>query len=700
MTVNIWPVVQSPRAVDDLAATPEDTAVQLNVLANDFNPRGSAPLTITGFSAGPQNGELHFNASDQTVTYRPRRGFSGEDQFNYTLTNNGVFWTSATVRVTVLPRGLPSAVDDNFALDRDTALTLTVLANDHAFRVTDTVRLVDFDLPQNGALELQPNGALVYRPFALYTGLDYFMYTLEDRAGLQASAQVTLTVRPVDTPPSGGPVVRFTQPGVPVIIEVGPEAYNPSGKPIIIESYGQPPHGRVSWIAGTQFWYTPTLGYEGEATFTYTLRLMTPCEQPTQPTLRLSCPALLAAEQLAAAQAQARPGKGTVIVGNVANPEVSASDGTAALAEGARATLNPLGQSNSARGQNVALIGLQRRQGLLNLNDDGTVDYTPPPGFSGVDVLTYTVSDGNGGVAVAYITVTVDPATRPPFARADITTVVGNTSAIIPVLANDTNAAGGALTVTAITAPEHGVAALNPDSTVTYTPTAYFNGSDVFMYTVVNAQGLRSRARVWLTVTRVNSAPTAEDDLAFVIVNTTTDIRALANDTDLNGDALRITHASAVTGTVRISPLDSLLYTPPAGFTGTTTLSYTVSDGEGGWATALVSVTVSYSGPRALAASDTFTSTLGLPLALDVLANDQSELGLPLTIISVSQPQFGQVTIDPDTGQSLLFTPGVIGAETFTYTVSNGYSQFTAQVTVDTAPTLSGWLLYLPLILR
>ena len=41
------------------------------------------------------------------------------------------------------------------------------------------------------------------------------------------------------------------------------------------------------------------------------------------------------------------------------------------------------------------------------INPDGTVTYTPNPGFNGTDTITYTISDGNGGTSTATITVAV-----------------------------------------------------------------------------------------------------------------------------------------------------------------------------------------------------------------------------------------------------------------------------------------------------
>ena len=66
-------------------------------------------------------------------------------------------------------------------------------------------------------------------------------------------------------------------------------------------------------------------------------------------------------------------------------------------------------------------------------------------------------------------------------------------------------------------------------------------------------------------------------------------INVLANDSDLDGDALSVTAASAGNGSVSIRPDGSLDYTPNANFNGTDTVTYTISDGNGATDTATVS---------------------------------------------------------------------------------------------------------------
>ena len=70
---------------------------------------------------------------------------------------------------------------------------------------------------------------------------------------------------------------------------------------------------------------------------------------------------------------------------------------------------------------------------------DGTVTFTPNPGFSGVATFSYTISDGRGGTSTAQVSVTVaPPANQPPVAVDDAVTTTVDTPVTVTVLMNGT----------------------------------------------------------------------------------------------------------------------------------------------------------------------------------------------------------------------------------------------------------------------
>lgn len=96
------------------------------------------------------------------------------------------------------------------------------------------------------------------------------------------------------------------------------------------------------------------------------------------------------------------------------------------------------------------------------------------------------------------------------------------------------------------------------------------------------------------TLANPNHAPVANDDLSSTPHNTPKSKNVTANDTDLDGDSLTISGTPTATGgTVTVGPDNkTLTFTPNAGFSGTATVNYTISDGKGGTANGVWTITV------------------------------------------------------------------------------------------------------------
>ena len=88
----------------------------------------------------------------------------------------------------------------------------------------------------------------------------------------------------------------------------------------------------------------------------------------------------------------------------------------------------------------------------------------------------------------------------PPVAVADSAITAKDTVVVIPVLTNDSDADGDDLTVPAITQPGNGQATINPDNTVTYTPTTGFESTDTFFYTVQDTYNNEDTGQVTVSV--------------------------------------------------------------------------------------------------------------------------------------------------------------------------------------------------------
>jgi Bacterial Ig domain len=109
--------------------------------------------------------------------------------------------------------------------------------------------------------------------------------------------------------------------------------------------------------------------------------------------------------------------------------------------------------------------------------------------------------------------------------------------AVLNILVNDTATAGGTVTLTS--QPRLGIAFVNADGSVTYTPNLNANGSDGFTYTVTVGTTVSNVANVAINILPVNDPPVAVDDGTIsVTTGVTTALPSLiANDTDVDGQA-------------------------------------------------------------------------------------------------------------------------------------------------------------------
>ncbi|MEW5826307.1 MAG: HYR domain-containing protein [Candidatus Bipolaricaulota bacterium] len=116
-----------------------------------------------------------------------------------------------------------------------------------------------------------------------------------------------------------------------------------------------------------------------------------------------------------------------------------------------------------------------------------------------VDQFAVVATDGRGGRVEVPVTVTVNVLNTAPSAGADSAVTRSNASVAVPVLANDTDPDQDILTLTAVTAPAHGTAAIVAGA-VTYAPAKGYVGSDSFTYTVADGFGAEVAGHVTVTI--------------------------------------------------------------------------------------------------------------------------------------------------------------------------------------------------------
>ena len=140
--------------------------------------------------------------------------------------------------------------------------------------------------------------------------------------------------------------------------------------------------------------------------------------------------------------------------------------------------------------------------------------YTPAAGYEGPDAFTFTASDGTLVSPAATISITVTHVNHPPVAVADAATTDFGWPVAVAALANDTDADGDTISITAVTHPAHGTATVVAGG-IAYRPADGFSGGDGFSYTVSDGHGGEATGAVTVTVRQAATLQAGPTSLSF-----------------------------------------------------------------------------------------------------------------------------------------------------------------------------------------
>ncbi len=500
-TVTIVVTDDPINAVDDTADTPVDTAVDIDILANDTGIPSDGTLTVTDPASGTvvvnDNGTPE-DITDDSVTYTPTTGFEGTDTFEYTVCD--IFGNCDTATVSALV-GTPTpivTVDDTAITPVDVTVEIFILANDTGIPADGTLTVTD---PASGTVVINDNGtpeditddSVTYTPTTGFEGTDTFEYTVCGAFDNCDTATVSVLVgtptpivteddtaeTPVDTAVDIDILANDT--GIPSDgILTGTD---PAGGTVVINDNGTPDD-----ITDDSVTYTPTTGFEGADTFEYTVcDIFGNCDTATVSVQVGPFPPPPPTPIITEDDTAETPVDTAVDIDILANDTGIPTDGTLTVTDPA--------------------------SGTVVVNDNGTPDditddsvtYTPTTGFEGTDTFEYTVCDAFDNCDTATVSVLVGTST-PIVTEDDTAETDVDTAVDIDILANDTGIpSDGTLTVTD---PASGTVVVNDngtpdditDDSVTYTPTTGFEGTDTFEYTVCDIFGNCDTATVSVLV--------------------------------------------------------------------------------------------------------------------------------------------------------------------------------------------------------
>ena len=647
VTVNVGGVNDAPIANPDTGSTNEDTVLNVTALngvilgapGTDVDPEGDT-LSVDRVAFGATVGTVGQPLAgtwgtlvlrpDGSYTYTPAPraqalddGESQSDVFTYRATDGGGLSSTTTLTLTVTGvNDGPVAIDDRAVTPEDTPITLAVLTNDSdpendpltitaingqpvvagaVVRLTDTAT---GDL--NGTVRLNPDGTLRFVPESGFNGPLSFTYTITD-GDAQDTATVNLTVDSINDPPIAEPDLVTGPEDTVLTFDPRANDADPENDPLTITAInGQPinvntpvqlTEGRLTMNDDGTLSFRPNPNFNGEVNFGYTVSDGALTDDSTVNILIRAVNDLPAGTDAVETTPEDIPYVLTIDNFGFSDPDVG--DTLAAVRIDTLPTAGTLllGGAPVAAGTLVSAAQIAA----------GALTFAPAPNENGSPYgrFTFSVQDSSGGfdpVPNTFV-LNVTPVSDSPAAGDDRATTPEDTPILIDVLANDTDAdRGDVLSITAVNGTPVTVggaySAVNgpagtPVGTVQlvisggsqqllFTPAPNYNGPANFSYTVTDGLTPVS-AQVAVTVTPVNDPPVANPDNISTPEDTPVVIAVLANDADVDGDALTVnaSFTQPTNGSVVLNPNGTFTYTPGADFAGTDTFTYSVRDPSG-----------------------------------------------------------------------------------------------------------------------
>ncbi|WP_157221202.1 Ig-like domain-containing protein, partial [Flavisphingomonas formosensis] len=492
---------------------------------------------------------------------------------------------------------------------------------------------------------------LTYTPNANFNGTDTISYTISDGQGGFSTASITVTVAAVnDAPTTTGLPGRSDSDAEMIVLPVAPGFSDIDGDALQFDATGLPPGLTID-----------------QATGVITGMIASDASQTN------------GGVYIVAVTAEDGQG-GTVVTSftwRVGNIPPLPQDDVATTVEDTPVTIDVLVNDNDPDGDPLTPTSLTINgvsNGTAIVNADGSITFTPTANFNGIGIITYTLGDDQGGFSTATVVVTVTPANDAPTSVGLPSRIDSDGEAVSLAIAtafsdidDDTlsftaDGLPAGLSIDAITGRITGMIAASA---------SVINGG-IYTVKVTGRDPSGASTSQSFTWTITNPAPDAVNDTASTNEDTPVTITVLGNDTDADGDLLTVTLASATRGTVVINTDGTLTYTPNADFNGTDTISYTISDGQGGFSTASVTVTVGAinDAPVAVAPLPPRNDADGELVNFNVATDFADPDGEPLRFAATGLPN--GLTIDAVTGVvtgTIASNASQIGGGVYTVTV-------------------------------
>lgn len=355
-------------APDSVTVTPTEF-IQVVIAGDDIRADASGRGTGTDIPLAAEDPSASSDESDETTSTTALAA---------TTSTTVATTTTEPPATTTTVASAPIARDDSTATDEDTPVTIGVLSNDDdPDGDLDPASLAIVSGSANGAASVSGT-SIRYIPNPDFNGADGLTYRICDAGGRCASAQVSITVRPVNDPPLAPDRAGTTDAGVSISIPLGYS--DPDGDSLLCVLGASPAVGAATVPSDcSALQYTPPADYDGIVTLSVRV---------DDGTIQVF-------------------GTVTITVNGVVGGAVTANDDRASVGQNGSVNISILANDTGPIDASTLSVGEVTGGTVTVLGNSGRVRFDAAAGFTGTASFTYTVCSTDGDCDSAVVRIDV-----------------------------------------------------------------------------------------------------------------------------------------------------------------------------------------------------------------------------------------------------------------------------------------------------
>ena len=550
VTMTVSAEDDEPNTNDVSTTTDEDVAVAINLTADEYDGQNYSFNIVSD----PSNGTV--SLSGTTATYTPNQDWNGTDTFTFEATDDRIILgqrnvATATITVNAI-NDAPTTDDIATTIDENRTARMMGISLQGTDVDGDNLTYTVVSGPSNGDASIA-GSILSYAANQDWNGTETITYKANDGTVDSNTSTITITITAINDAPVANDMTVSTNETRFISLDITLDATDADGDALTYSIESNVSDGTATLNEGIVT-YVPTKDWNGTDTFTYKVNDGT---------------------------VDSNTATVTITVDAVNDAPVTQNQGASTNEDTAVSMTLSVVDVDTIQGMTRSIV-TNPSNGSVVLTGSGSqiATYTPNANWNGTDTFTWKANDGTDDSNISTVTITVAAVNDAPVTKDRAESTDEDNSVALTLTSSDVE--GDTVTYSIVSGASNGTASLLGNS-VTYTPTANWNGTDTFTYKVNDGTVDSNTSTVTITVAAVNDAPTTNNVSRSTNQDTAVDITLSAEDPDATILTFSVVSGPS-NGTVTLDnntlPLGGIAtYTPNTGWNGTDTFNYKANDG-------------------------------------------------------------------------------------------------------------------------